>query len=120
MIETLTNFTGNVLGFVCHERVTKQEYAEVLIPAVEKALQRHKKLRLYYETAPDFAGIDTGAVWEDTKIGMSHLTRWERIAVVTDVDWIKHTMKFFSFLMPGELRAFSRSEAAQAKAWIMA
>lgn len=38
-----------------------------------------------------FSGIDAGAAWEDTKIGVEHLTRWERIAVVTDFDWMKHT-----------------------------
>ena len=33
----------------------------------------------------DFAGIDADAVVEDFKIGMQHLTRWEKAAVVTDV-----------------------------------
>ena len=64
--------------------------------------------------------IEPGAMWEDFKVGMEHLTRWERMAVVTDVDWIKHTMRFFSFMMPGEMKAFPRSEAAQARAWVTA
>ncbi len=77
------------------------------MPAVTKALSTHNKLRLYYETAADFAGVDVGAAWEDFKVGMEHLTRWERIAVVTDVDWIKHMVRFFRFLMPGETRSLS-------------
>jgi SpoIIAA-like len=120
MIEPLKNLPGNVLGFVCHGQVSKQDYATVLIPAVEQALKQHDKLRLYYETASDFAGVDPLAVWEDTKVGVAHLTRWERFAVVTDVEWIRHTMKFFSFLLPGELRTFPTSEAAQARKWIAA
>jgi len=44
----------------------------------------------------------------------------ERVAVVTDVEWIKQTMRFFSFLMPGAMRVFPTSEAAQARAWIIA
>jgi SpoIIAA-like len=43
----------------------------------------------------DLAGIDPGAMWEDFKVGMEHFTRWERIAVVTDVEWIKNTIKIF-------------------------
>ena len=120
MIEPMKGLPGNVLGFVCHGRVTKQDYESVLIPAVSKALEQHDKLRLYYETASDFSGIDPSAVWEDVQVGVGHLRRWERFAVVTDVDWIKHTMKFFSFLMPGELRTFATREAAQAKNWIVA
>jgi SpoIIAA-like len=120
MIERSKNFSGNVLGFVCHGQVTKRDYDTVLVPAVAEALEKHEKVRLYYETASDFDGIDAGAVWEDTKVGMSHLTRWERFAVVTDVEWIQHAIKFFGFLMPGELRVFPTKEAARAKAWIVA
>jgi hypothetical protein len=118
MIEQLQNLPGNVLGFVCHGHVTKKDYETVLIPAVERALAGGGKVRLYYETAADFAGIESGAVLDDMKVGLSHWLRWERFAVVTDVDWIRHTMQFFSFLMPGEMKVFPRTEAAKAKAWI--
>ena len=120
MIERLKGFPDNVLAFVCSGRVTKAEYDMVLVPAVRAALKAHDKLRIYYETAADFRGIAPGAVWEDFKVGMEHLTRWERAAVVTDVNWIKHTMQFFSFLMPGQMKIFPHSEAARAREWIVA
>ena len=120
MIEHLSNFPDDVLAFVCKGRVTKADYDSVLVPAVVKALEKQKKIRLYYETSADFSGIDPGAMWEDFKVGVEHLTRWERIAVVTDVEWIKQTMRFFSFLMPGATKSFPTSEAAQARAWIIA
>lgn len=120
MIESLPNFPEHVLASVCRGRVTKADYDAVLVPAVVRALERHQKVRLYYETAADFAGFDVGAVWEDFKVGIEHLTRWERVAVVTDVEWIKQTMRFFCFLMPGAMKAFPLAEAAQARAWIAA
>jgi hypothetical protein len=118
MIEHLPNFPAGVLAFVCKGRVTKADYDTVLVPAVTQALKSQGKMRLYYETAGDFTGIDGGAVWEDFKVGMEHLTRWERIAVVTDVEWIRQTIRFFSFLMPGAMKLFHASEAAQAREWI--
>ena len=118
MIERLTDFPDNVLAFVCHGRVTKLDYDSVLVPAVRTALMDHAKMRLYYETAADFAGIEPGAAWEDFKIGIEHLTRWERMAVVTDVEWIKYTFRFFSFLMPGEMRTFPRAQRTEARAWL--
>lgn len=120
MIELLDGFPPRVLAFVCHGEVTSQDYDTVLIPAVEKALQENDKIRLYYETAADFNGIDAGAVWKDAKVGMGHLLRWERFAVVTDVEWIRHTMKLFSFLIPGEMKIFSADETAKAREWIAA
>jgi hypothetical protein len=120
MIEQLTDFPENVVAFVCKGQVTKGDYDNVLVPAVTTALKTHDKVRLYYETAGDFGGVDPGAMWADFKVGMEHLTRWERIAVVTDVDWIRHTMQFFSFMMPGATKVFPRAQAAQAREWIAA
>lgn len=120
MIEQLTGFPENILAFACHGHVTRPEYEGVLIPAVERALQQHEKVRLYYEIGSDFEGIDPSAVWADVKVGMGHLARWERIAVVTDVLWIENTMKVFSFLLPGAMRIFPLADAAAARDWIVA
>ncbi len=89
MIEQLSGFPDNVLAFVGRGRVTRADYTDVLTPAVKKALAKHERVRLYYELGHDFAGIDPGAMWEDFKIGVEHLTHWERAVVVTDVEWIK-------------------------------
>lgn len=118
MIESLRDFPDNVAAFYCSGHVTRNDYETVLIPVVEKKLKSHDKVRLYYETAADFAGIDPGAVWEDFKTGMEHFSRWERVAVVTDVEWIKHTMQAFSFVMPAEMRIFDRTGISEARAWI--
>lgn len=86
MIEQLSAFPDNVLAFVGSGRVTRADYDTVLVPAVEQAFARHDRVRLYYKIGADFAGIDLGALWEDFKVGVEHLARWERVAVVTDVE----------------------------------
>jgi hypothetical protein len=120
MIEMLKGFPENVLALACRGKVTRQDYETVLIPAVEAALKRHDKLRLYYEIGEDFTGIEVGAVLEDIKVGLEHLSRWERVALVADVEWIRHTMMAFAFLLPGQLKTFHTSAAAAARAWITA
>ena len=82
-------------------------------------MQQPGKVRLYYQINPDFSGIEMGAAWDDFKVGMHHLTRWERMAVVTDVDWIRYAIRAFGFIMPGNLRIFPLAEQAQARAWIV-
>jgi len=99
--------------------VTKRDYETVLIPAVREALKQPGKLRLYYQIDPDFSGIEPGAVWDDFKVGMEHLLRWERIAVVTDVDWIRYTIRAFSFVIPGVTKIFAVNEEAKAREWIL-
>ena len=120
MIEALSGFPDDIVAVACKGHVTRHDYETVLIPTVEKALKQHDKVRLYYQIDTDFEGIDPGAVWEDFWVGVEHLTRWSRIAVVTDVDWIRHTMSVFSFLMPGDMKIFPTSEKAKARDWIVA
>ena len=98
----------------------KRTYDSVSIPSVIEALGSQNKVRLYYETANDFAGIGPGAIWEDFRIGIEHLSRWERVAVVTDVEWIKQTVHLFGFLMPAAVISFAASETASAREWIAA
>ena len=81
-------------------------------------LETHDKVRIYYEVAEDFDGFEPGAMWDDTKLGFSKFLRWERFAMVTDVEWIRHTMQFFSFFMPGEFKTFHRAEADAARQWV--
>ena len=86
---------------------------------VEKALTRNKKLRSYYEIGPGFDGMDLGAMLKDLRVGFGHLGQWERIAVVTDIDWIKHAMQLFGFLLPSKTEVFGVAQATDAKAWIV-
>jgi hypothetical protein len=120
MIEILRNFPDNVIAFSCDGQVTKDDYEGILVPAILETLKRHDNIRLYYKTSAHFTGYDPGAIWEDLKIGVEHSIRWERVAVVTDVDWIVQMMRIFSFLMPCPTRLFPTSEFAQARAWVIA
>lgn len=95
--------------------MTKADYGYRLGATVLVALRGHQKARLYYEVGADFAGFDAGAMREDFKIDAEHLTRWDQVAVVTDVDWIPNAVRLLGFLMPATTKCFSRSKSAQAR-----
>jgi len=120
MIKTIDGFPESIIALCASGRVTAADYDKVLIPKVESALKHHRKVRLYYEFGRDFSELDAGAAWKDFKIGVEHLSRWERMAVVTDVEWIRHAIDAFSFLMPGQLRVFASGQTAEARTWIEA
>src|SRR5579872_3105621 len=106
MITVLSGFPDDVVAVRATGRVTRDDYAQVLVPAIERALSSHKKLSCYYELAPEMQGFDVGAMWEDARVGIAHLTRWERIAVVTDVEWLRTAANLFRFLVPAAVRVF--------------
>ena len=120
MIEIIPGLPGGVLGFRASGQVTAADYAQVLMPAVEAAFALHPKLRLLYQIGNDFSGFDVAAMWDDARLGMRHLTGWERVAVVTDVAWIRASAALFGLAMPGTVRMFGAEELDAAKAWIVA
>jgi hypothetical protein len=120
MMEVLSGFSGNAVGVQAKGQITRNDYENVLVPEVESAIKRHGKVRLYYQIGPEFTGIDPGAAFQDLKVGMEHFSQWERVAVVTDVDWIRHSVRAFGFLMPIKMETFSIAEAEKAREWISA
>lgn len=119
MIELLEGFPDNTVAVACKGHITKHDYETVIVPRVHEAFERHDRVRIYYQIGSDFEGIDPSAAWEDFKIGMSHLRHWERIAIVTDVGWIRRAMKAFGFLIAGEVRFFPLAETDKAREWII-
>ena len=118
MLDKISGMPDSVLGFGASGELASGDYRNVLIPAVEAALQHRDKLRLLYLLGDDVTGFSAGAAWQDTKVGMAHATRWEKIAVVTDADWLRRSVNIFGYLIPGEIRAFPAAEEAQARAWV--
>ena len=118
MIELLSSPADNIVKFSASGHVTSDDYETVLIPAVERALSDHEKIRVLYQIGPDFEGYKGAAMWEDAKVGMKHFTHWERIAVVTDLEWIAGSMKAFGFLLPGEVRVYANADMDDANSWL--
>lgn len=117
MMELLTDFPPQVVAVRVHGTVTRQDYENVLIPAAEASLKTGK-VRIYYELAEDLDGFSLGAAWDDMVTGLEHLTRWERIAMVTDIEWIRKWTGGLRFLMPCPVKVFGLAEAEAARAWI--
>jgi len=118
MIEVMTDLPERVLGVKASGEVSANDYKTVLVPAIEEKLTKHKKARLLYVLGDEFEGYTSGAAWEDAKVGMKHLTSFERVAVVTDVDWIEKMIKAFGFALPREVRVFDDDDLDEARIWI--
>jgi hypothetical protein len=117
MIRLLGHMPVGVLGLEAVDDVEKEDYRDVVVPAIEAAVAEHGKVRLVYVLGPEFDDYEGEAVWEDLKLGARHPTAFERIAVVTDAGWAGPAVKMFSLLWPGQARAFPLSELEAAKRW---
>jgi hypothetical protein len=118
MIERIGDLPDNVVGLAAKGKLTGDDYKNVLIPAVDEALEHHDKIRMLYILGDDWDGMSAGAMWDDTKVGFAHVTRWEKIAVVTDHDWLRHSVDIFGYLIPGEVKAFKQADEPAARNWV--
>lgn len=118
MIEVMAGVPDNVLGLRATGKVTGDDYEKVLIPAIEEKLKRHRKIRLLYHMGPDFAGFTPAALWDDARVGVQSVAAFEKIAVVSDVDWVIKAVKIFSFVIPSLVRTFGNGGLNEAISWV--
>jgi len=119
MIKKIVGLPENILGFEAIGEVTAEDYESTLIPEVEHVLSKYKKIRVLYHAGEAFKGYTAGAVWDDAKVGLKHLMAWEKVALVTDVPWLRNTIQCFSFLIPGRIKLFGNENLGAAKDWIL-
>jgi SpoIIAA-like len=116
VLELIEGLPKNVVGIVATGKVTMQDCRNVLLPAIKESRKRHDKIRLYYELNSRFPG----AAWDDLDLGLDHASCCERVAIVTDIGWVRHTVKAVRFLIPSKIRVFASIEAEEGRAWITA
>jgi len=120
VIKMMDNLPANVIGFEAVGEVDAGDYKSTLDPAVDAALQTHDKLRLVYVLGEQFGGYTGGAMWEDTKLGIGHWGAWEKIAIVTDSEWVENGIKAFGWMVPGEVKTYSTAALDDATEWASA
>jgi hypothetical protein len=116
MFTPMTDVPDGVIGFEVTDKVHADDYREVLLPALDEAAKAGKPIRCVIVFAK-WDGMSLGGAWEDLRSGMKHLREWERIALVTDIDWMTNAVHLFGWLTPGEVKVFRLAERGAAVAW---
>jgi stage II sporulation SpoAA-like protein len=122
MIEPIAEMPESTLGMRAWGEVTGGDYTDVLLPALHKAVEDSGEIRLLFQIGPDFerftAGMMATDITQGLGFGVKHWSAWKRMAVVTDVEWLRNAMQMFGWMTPGEARLFALDEVQQAKDWV--
>ena len=119
MVKVINNIGQNVIGFELSSVVSGEDYEKILIPAIKNKLQSSDKMRVLYHVTKDFDSYEFKAMFDDAKAGLEFFSNWEKIAVVSDVEWIINGVKIFGFSIPGKVKTFHNSEIEEAKKWLL-
>lgn len=119
MIEVLPDMPQGVTGIRVAGRLSGHDLREFR-PAMEKQLKTGE-VRVVEVIASDFEGYGPGGLVEDLKVGFGivwpHHSAFKRIAVVSDKEWVAHTLHALAWMVPGEFAVFGLDELDRAKAW---
>jgi SpoIIAA-like len=119
MIEVLQDMPDGVTGIRVSGRLAGKDLRQ-FEPAMEN-LVKNGEIRVVEVIASDYEGFGPGGLLEDLKVGFGalfhHHSAFKRIAVVTDKDWVAHTLHALAWMVPGELALFRLDELDRAKKW---
>jgi stage II sporulation SpoAA-like protein len=122
MIELLPDMPEGVTGIRVSGRLGGKELRHFK-PAIDEAMKTGE-IRIVEVIAPDYEGFGPGGFVEDLKLGfgtvLPHYSAIKRIAVVSDKDWVAHTLHALAWMIPGDLAIFGLDELERAKKWAAA
>ncbi len=117
-VRMIEGLPADVLAYELIGTVSSRDYEEILGPLVKEKLKKHDKLKVLVVAGDGFDGATAGALWDDARLGLRHLTGFSKIALVSDIRWLRQASKLFGPMMPGQLHVFDLDQREEAIAWI--
>ncbi len=117
MISQIENLPYNLVGFKATGEINEKDFTETVMPCVKALIEKTDKLNYLLVLQTSVKNFTVGAWMKDAMLGIKHLTKWNRAAIVSDVEAIRNFTNFFSYLMPGEFKGFEHKNLQQAIDW---
>ncbi|HSD76062.1 MAG TPA: STAS/SEC14 domain-containing protein [Solirubrobacteraceae bacterium] len=118
MLRRITDMPAGTIGFEAIGEVEDDDWEEAVEPVLRREIADGRKVRMLYLLGPEAREVEGDAMRADTGFRARHATSFDRVAVVSDEDWMRPALAALSFLMPGKARGFRVRELADAKAWL--
>ncbi len=110
--------TDNIVAFRALAEVTKDDFLAVVVPAVEHLVKQTNEINFLLVLDTDIKNFTAGAWLQDALLGLKHLGKWNRAAIVSDSDDIISFTNGFSYIVPGEFHGFKKEAFNKALNWV--
>ncbi|MBY0293508.1 MAG: STAS/SEC14 domain-containing protein [Alphaproteobacteria bacterium] len=117
MIQIIPGEDKKLIHFKCEDVVTHMDYQKIVIPTLEKELNKGGLFRVICDMR-DMKKIEGKAIWDDYKFGIHHLNDFDRMATVGDQWWMSPLMKISSLFFKIKLKHFKSNQFEEAWKWI--
>lgn len=118
MICLVDNLPANMVGFKASGEVTEVDFTNTVMPNVKALIDKTDRLNYMLVLDTSIKNFTAGAWFKDAIMGIRHLLKWNRAAIVTDVEGIRIFTDIFSIIMPGEFKGFEHQDMQAAIDWV--
>ena len=119
MLRRIADMPHGTLGFEAVGEVEDDDWEDAVEPMLRQEIAAGRKVRLLYVIGAQSRGVEGDALGADTGFRARHATSFDRVAVVSDEDWMRPALRALSALLPGQARGFRVRDLADAKAWLV-
>ena len=118
MLRRMDDMPTGTIGFEAVGEVEDDDWEDVVEPILRREIGEGRKVRLLYLMGPASRDVEGDAMKADAGFRARHASSFERVAVVSDEDWMRPALRALSFLVPGKAKGFHVRELAAAKEWL--
>jgi hypothetical protein len=118
MLRRVTEMPAGTIGFEAVGEVEDDDWEETVEPILRREIAEGRDLRLLYLLGREAREVEGDAMKADTGFRARHATSFERVAVVSDEDWMRPALRALSFLLPGRAKGFRVRDLDDAKSWL--
>jgi hypothetical protein len=118
MIQQIKGLANNIAAFRVTGHVTKENYDAEVLPVVTSIKKSHHHFNFLLVIDTDLKNYTIGAWIEDFLMSLKNITRFNKMALVSDsgfVDKLTHMVNKFA---PGEYKSFHLKDEGMAIQWI--
>ena len=120
MLRPMKDMPDGTIGFEAIGEVEDDDWEDAVEPVLRRAIADGQKIRLLYLIGPEAREVESDAVTADTSFRARHATSFDRVAVVSDEDWLRPALRVLSVFVPGHIRAFPVAQLGAATDWLAA
>jgi len=106
------------VGFEAIGKVGDDAFEHAVEPVLLGEIAAGRKIRLLYLLRPELPEYEGDTLGQEMTFAARHPASYERVAVVSDEDWLRPAFRVLSVLVPGQLRAFPVAQLAAAREWL--
>jgi SpoIIAA-like len=118
VLRRITDMPPGTVGFEAIGEVEDDDWEDAVEPVLRQEIASGQKIRLLYLLGAEAHDVEGDAVQAGAEFRARHAASFERVAVVSDEDWMRPAVRALSVLLPGKARAFPAHDLDAAKAWL--